>query len=98
MLIRIVKMRFRADSIADFRAHFEAHKSQIRGFEGCQYLQVLQQADDAQVWFTHSHWRSEADLQAYRQSELFRGVWAATKQWFDARPEAWTLEEQYLLP
>jgi hypothetical protein len=97
MLIRIVKMRFKAAHIADFMAHFEAYKERIRASAGCTYLQVLQQADEPTVWFTHSHWRSEADLNAYRESDLFKGVWAETKQWFDAKPEAWSLAQRYEL-
>ncbi len=98
MLIRIVKMRFKPQHIADFTAHFEAYKSRIRASAGCTFLQVLHEADAPEVWFTHSHWESEADLNAYRDSDLFKAVWAQTKQWFDAKPEAWSLKERYLLP
>ncbi len=99
MLIRLVKMRFRAECVELFRAHFEQHRHQIRHFEGCLFLQVLQDTDDAQVWLTHSHWRSASDLEAYRRSDLFRGVWAQTRLWFesDSPPQAWSLEERYLV-
>jgi hypothetical protein len=32
-------------------------------------------------------------LEAYRNSELFHRVWGTVKQWFYARPCAWSVEE-----
>lgn len=97
MLIRIVKMKFRQDCISDFQAHFEAHKELIRNFEGCHYLKVLQQKDDATVWMTYSHWDNEAALNKYRDSELFGAVWKQTKLWFADKPQAWSFDQRYEL-
>ena len=40
MFIRIVKMRFHAEKIADFLANFESVKQNIRNFEGNQFLEL----------------------------------------------------------
>lgn len=97
MLIRIVKMTFRPEVLADFLAHFEGHKEQIRQFEGCQYLQVLQDKDNPAIIFSYSYWESEAHLEAYRHSEFFRGVWSFTKQLFADKPQAWTVQRVHEL-
>jgi hypothetical protein len=39
-------------------------------------------------------WDDPKYLEAYRQSELFEGVWAKTKVLFDAKPEAWSVKVQ----
>lgn len=88
MLIRIVRMVFRPDEVPAFRQVFEDHKAQIRAQPGCQHLQLLQDAQYPNVLTTLSHWRSPADLEAYRQTELFAHVWAATKARFADKPTA----------
>lgn len=94
MIVRVVKMTFSSDRVEDFLKNFHEHKEQIRGFEGCEHLELLQQEDDPEVFFTYSHWQSTAHLEKYRHSELFKGVWAFTKSLFSAKPEAWSLTSQ----
>lgn len=90
MLIRIVRMTFQENHIADFLAHFEENKAKIRHFEGCLHLEVWQDANLPTVFMTYSHWQSEEHLNNYRHSELFAGVWKATKQWFADKPQAFS--------
>ena len=91
MLVRVVKMTFSDNHIQNF-AEFSAtiHKT-ITGFDGCHFLEILQDVNKPEIFFTHSHWESEAHLDAYRQSDFFKTTWQKTKQWFDAKPEAWSL-------
>ncbi len=42
--------------------------------------------------FTYSYWESEAHLNTYRHSDLFRETWAKTKVLFADKPEAWSIE------
>lgn len=91
MIIRIVKMTFHEDKVSDFLRNFAEHKEQIRGFKGCEHLELLQQEGQSKVFFTYSWWHSEADLENYRHSPLFQKVWAYTKSLFSGRPEAWSL-------
>lgn len=93
MIVRIVKMSFQAERVPEFLDNFKRHKADIRGFEGCERLLLLRDRQQEGVFFTYSWWRSEEALDAYRQSELFRGVWAFTKSLFAAPAEAWSTEE-----
>ncbi len=92
MIIRYVKMSFESAHIADFKNFEKSIYDTIRGFKGCEYLEILQEVNNPQVFFTHSHWRSEEDLNNYRHSDFFQKTWAKTKQWFNAKPEVWSLE------
>lgn len=97
MIIRIVKMTFEADKVSDFLDVFEATKHRIRAFEGCQHLELLNDVDKPNVYFTYSHWDSKAHLNAYRDSDLFGDVWPRTKTLFAAKPEAWSMEQKHIL-
>ncbi|WP_026755347.1 putative quinol monooxygenase [Sediminibacter sp. Hel_I_10] len=97
MLIRIVKMSFDPSKIQEFLANFETKKEAIRHFEGCKHLELYRDKHDTNVFFTYSYWEEEADLERYRHSELFKGVWARTKPLFNARPEAWSVDRLEML-
>ena len=92
MLKRIVKMSFQEDQISPFIAKFEANKDKIRNFPGCRHVELLQVKDNPQMFFTFSIWDDEEALDAYRHSELFKGIWTVTKLMFDSKPEAWSLD------
>lgn len=92
MIKRIVKLTFRAAEIETFRSNFEAVKDKIRAFEGCQHLELWQDQQDERVFFTYSFWESEAHLEVYRHSELFKATWAKTKILFDDKPLAWSVK------
>lgn len=93
MLVRIVKMSFNSDKIDEFLSNFEANKTKIRHFEGCKFLELYRDKDNTNIFFTYSYWVSENDLNTYRNSDLFKGVWAKTKPLFNAKPEAWSVDK-----
>lgn len=93
MIIRIVKMTFRDDSSETFKEFTISIKNTIQSFDGCLNINVLRDKHNPNIFFTYSHWESEEHLNRYRDSEFFKTTWAKTKQWFDAKPEAWTVEE-----
>jgi heme-degrading monooxygenase HmoA len=90
MIKRLVKLTFQADKTAEFELIFEQSKNLIRQMAGCQHVELLHDVQNPTVYFTLSLWDSEADLEAYRQSELFRTTWAKTKVLFADRPAAWS--------
>lgn len=90
MIVRIVKLRFRESEIPSFLSNFEDIKDTIRNFEGCEMVELLRDKNDQCIFFTHSHWQSEAALENYRTSDFFQGLWAVTKLKFDGKPEAWS--------
>lgn len=93
MLIRIVRMTFQEDKLADFHAIFDRAKRQIRTFPGNYQLDLLRDPDQPNVRITYSLWESVDALDAYRQSELFRTTWAATKVLFAERAVAFSAEK-----
>lgn len=91
MITRIVKLTFRPEEISNFKTlFFESHEL-ISAFEGCKGVQLQQDADRPEVFFTVSSWNSLKDLENYRSSDLFNKVWAQTKVKFADKPEAWSL-------
>lgn len=92
MIVRIVKMEFAPEKVNDFMQLFKATRSKIASFEGCKSLQLLNDVNNRNVFFTHSTWVSEKHLDNYRNSELFQDTWAKTKAMFDGKPLAWSLE------
>lgn len=97
MFVRIVKLSFAEENIDVFKANFETVKYKIRAFEGCQLLELYQDKHNSSIFFTYSYWNTEEDLEHYRNSELFKGVWAKTKPLFNAKPEAWSVDKIALL-
>lgn len=94
MIIRIVKMTFVPEKVEDFLILFNASKQYIRSMEGCTHLELWNDVNSPTVFFTYSHWRSENDLDNYRNSELFERVWGKTKILFAAKAEAWSVKPQ----
>ena len=92
MIIRIVKMNFKPDAVPDFLKIFEASKQYLRSMEGCTHLELLNDINSPTIFFTYSHWQTENDLNNYRNSELFEGVWGKTKILFAAKAEAWSVK------
>lgn len=84
-------MTFAPNHVSDFFKLFEKNKAQIAGFEGCSHLELWNDKENPNVFFTYSHWKDESYLEKYRNSELFSAVWSENKNYFSAKPEAWTL-------
>ena len=93
MIIRIVKMTFAPEKVSDFLNIFADNKDRIAGFEGCTHLELWNDKQNQNVFFTYSHWEHEHFLEKYRNSELFAGVWSRTKALFADKPEAWTVDK-----
>jgi heme-degrading monooxygenase HmoA len=93
MIKRFVKMTFKSDFIERFKDIFNASKDLIAAMEGCKHVELLQDINNPTIFFTLSIWEESKYLEAYRQSELFEGVWAKTKILFDAKPEAWSVKQ-----
>lgn len=97
MFVRIVKMSFHDNNIDAFLSNFHANKEAIRGFEGCQFLELYRDKHNTNIFFTYSYWNSETDLENYRNSDLFKSVWSKTKPLFNAKPEAWSVDKMVSL-
>ena len=92
-MIRIVKMTFQEDKVAEFLANFDTVKQHIRDFDGVNRLELLKDKSCDNIYFTYSFWESEQHLENYRHSDLFKSVWAKTKPLFAAKAEAWSVDQ-----
>ena len=88
MLIRIVRLTINPLHLDDFLALFDRISSTIRNTEGCEGLELLQDRLFPNVLATHSLWRDESYLEAYRKSDFFKSTWTTTKSYFAAPPSA----------
>ena len=92
MINRIVKMTFEPALVEDFMQVFNASKDKIRQFEGCHGMILLKDTHQSNILFTYSQWESEAHLNQYRASDLFKTTWANTKNKFQVKAEAWSTQ------
>lgn len=92
MLIRIVKMTFKPEETSRFLELFDEIKEKIRNVEGCEYLELMEDYDDPNSYSTYSKWQDAKALAAYRNSDLFDGVWAQTKTMFAKKTIAFSLK------
>jgi len=97
MLVRIVKLSFKTENISSFEKVFEETKNQIREFDGCNLLELYQDKNNPNIFFTYSYWNNENDFENYRNSDFFKSVWSKTKVMFDAKPEAWSVSKKAIL-
>lgn len=93
MLTRIVKLTIKTENIASFEQLFEDTKGVIKSFEGCEKLLLYRDMNKPGLFFTYSHWKNQAALENYRNSDFFGKVWAKTKSLFAEKPEAWSLQQ-----
>ena len=93
MLIRIVKLTFKPENIASFERIFESSKHKILAFSGCTFLELYQDIDHPNIFFTYSFWDDASDLESYRSSDFFKKVWKETKTLFSDKPEAWSVNK-----
>lgn len=85
-------MSFAPEHTATFEAVFSESKSRIRASAGCEYLSLHRDHHHSNVYYTVSKWKSQADLDRYRNSQLFANTWAKTKPLFNDKPQAHSLE------
>lgn len=97
MFVRIVKMSFHQEHVKTFLSIFEEKKIFIRAFEGCRLLELYQDKNNPDLFFTYSYWDSPQDLENYRNADLFKEVWTKTKALFNAKPEAWSVDKKISL-
>lgn len=92
MIQRLVKMEFKSENTAEFLEIFRHSHPLIRAFKGCHSLKLIRDISNNSCFFTISNWESEASLNKYRQSDLFKKTWAKTRILFNEKAEAWSTE------
>ena len=61
MFVRIVKMSFHQEHIPTFLSIFEEKKEFIRASEGCNLLELYQDKNNPDLFFTYSYWNTVED-------------------------------------
>jgi len=85
--VRIVRLSLNSAYADQFLGLFEKNKSRIAGHVGCRFVYLLRCGD---TFFTVSGWDRPGDLETYRTSELFRGIWKQTRSWLSEPAQAWS--------
>lgn len=93
MFVRIVKLSFHQENIPAFLENFEQNKDKIRNAPGNRLLELYQDKENPNLFFTYSYWEHEDDLENYRHSDLFKEVWSFTKKLFNDKPQAWSVDK-----
>ena len=91
MIVRIVQMTFIPEKVKEFTDLFYERRETISNFPGCTHLELWQDSDNENIFFTYSIWNSEADLNHYRFSDFFKDTWSRTKVLFADKPQARSL-------
>ncbi|CAL2083818.1 antibiotic biosynthesis monooxygenase family protein [Tenacibaculum sp. 190524A02b] len=97
MFVRIVKLSFQPEKVEEFLSNFNEKKVFIRNAPGCRLLELYRDKENSNIFFTYSYWDTEQDLENYRNSDLFKGVWAKTKVLFNDKPMAWSVDKMVSL-
>jgi quinol monooxygenase YgiN len=92
MITRIVMLNFQPNKVAEFLEIFTQNKLVLAKSDGCIRLEIFESTSDIDTYFTISNWQSEEHLERYRQSELFKKIWAKVKPLFNNKAQAWTLK------
>jgi len=93
MIIRIVKLTFQPDKVSEFRKLFQDEQKKIAAFDGCHKVELWQDIESSNVFFTFSEWRDTASLNNYRKSDFFKTTWAEAKKFFAGKPLAWSVRK-----
>jgi len=93
MITRIVRMKVAPENVTTFQNYFKESFTKIRNFSGCCDLSLHTDINDKGVVITFSRWESEAHLNDYRDSDVFKSTWEKVKPLFIAKPEAFSMEE-----
>jgi len=85
-------MSFKIDKVDNFLDIFDNSKEKIRNSKGCTLLELYRDKTNSNQFFTYSYWETEQDLENYRNSDFFNTVWSQTKNLFDHKPMAWSVD------
>ncbi len=98
MIVRIVQLHIKSAHVALARERVREVAPKVRNFAGCHYLEILFDIHHAGRVVTYSHWESEAALNKYRDSEVFKTFWTAVKPLFETNAVARSMEAALRFP
>lgn len=86
-------MSFDNANVDFFLEGFNNNKEKIRKVEGCRLLELYRDRNISSTFFTYGYWATKADLEAYRNCDLFKTVWVKTRMLFNDNPEVWSVDK-----
>jgi quinol monooxygenase YgiN len=92
MITRFVKLSIEEDKIEAFKLIFHSNKHHILKSPGCLHVELLQDINAPTILFTFSKWENEGALNNYRDSLIFKEIWKQSKETFQNKAEAWSVE------
>ncbi|MBU0764443.1 MAG: antibiotic biosynthesis monooxygenase [Bacteroidetes bacterium] len=95
MITRIVKMTVADSKRDEFIRYVDEIRDKIQSFKGCLHLDIFNDKQNSNIFFSYSIWKSEKELENYRRSELFRLYWSTLKTFFTKDTQAWTVENVF---
>lgn len=98
MVIRLVELSIQKDKLPIAKKLLDDVAPKVRNSPGCTHLRILMDLHKTAHITTYSHWNSEADLNAYRKSDVFKNFWAQIKPLFAVSAKAWSSESLHHLP
>ena len=98
MVIRIVELSIQKDKLPFAQKYLAEVAPKVRNSPGCTHLRILMDLHNPGHITTYSHWNTEADLNAYRKSDIFNNFWSQIKPLFEAPARAWSSESLHHLP
>lgn len=98
MIVRIVELSIREDKMVIAKSLLAEVAPKVRSSPGCSHLRILIDLHKSGHVTTYSHWSSEADLNAYRHSDIFKDFWAQIKPLFALPAKAWSSQTLHYLP
>jgi hypothetical protein len=63
MIIRIVKLKFQKDKVADFLNLFDNVVTKVNAYPGCQQMHMVRDLNDETLFFTYSVWENTTALE-----------------------------------
>ncbi len=98
MIHRFVNLSFKPESKELVEQLFAEVSPKVRGFNGCEYLDIFFDPKGRGRVITYSLWDSTDHLEEYRNSELFKAFWDELKLHFAKPAEAYSLHRIHHLP
>lgn len=98
MIIRIVELKINTENLDKASDLLAEASSKVRGMKGCSHLHILSDIRKTNHITTYSYWDTEADLDAYRHSEVFKSFWGEIKPLFALPARAWSSKTLHYLP
>ncbi|MDH3651032.1 MAG: antibiotic biosynthesis monooxygenase [Saprospiraceae bacterium] len=90
-MIRLVKLTVKPDQIQTFKEIFHSNSKVIARQAGCSILELWQDQENPQIFYTYSQWQSADCLESYRASPFFGALWIKVKPLFEQGAQVWNL-------